>query len=58
MSEALGEERLGAVMSTIPAGRLGSADEVAGGIVFLASPSASYITGAVLAIDGGIGMGL
>ena len=45
-------------MSTIPAGRLGSADEVAGGIVFLASPSASYITGAVLAIDGGIGMGL
>lgn len=58
MAEALGEERLGAVTSTIPAGRLGTAEEVAAGIVFLASPAASYITGAVLAIDGGIGMGL
>jgi 3-oxoacyl-[acyl-carrier protein] reductase len=58
MAEALGEERLGAVTSTIPAGRLGSAEEVAAGIVFLASPEASYVTGAVLAIDGGIGMGL
>ena len=58
MAEALGEERLGAVTSTIPAGRLGAAEEVAAGIVFLASPQASYVTGAVLAIDGGIGMGL
>ena len=42
----------------IPAGRLGTADEVAGSIVFLASETAAYITGAILAVDGGMGMGL
>ena len=41
------------VISRIPLGRLGRIDEVAGAIVFLASPAASLITGASLAIDGG-----
>jgi 2-deoxy-D-gluconate 3-dehydrogenase len=37
----------------VPAGRWGSPDDVAGGIVFLASPAAEFIHGAVLPIDGG-----
>jgi NAD(P)-dependent dehydrogenase (short-subunit alcohol dehydrogenase family) len=41
------------VTSRIPLGRIGRMDEVAGAIVFLASPAASLITGASLAIDGG-----
>src|SRR5213593_4326667 len=41
------------VMSRIPLGRLGRMEEVAGAIVFLASPAASLITGTSLVIDGG-----
>jgi NAD(P)-dependent dehydrogenase (short-subunit alcohol dehydrogenase family) len=41
------------VLSRIPLGRVGRMDEVTGAIVFLASPAASLITGASLAIDGG-----
>jgi NAD(P)-dependent dehydrogenase (short-subunit alcohol dehydrogenase family) len=41
------------VVSRIPLGRIGRMDEVAGAIVFLASPAASLITGTSLAIDGG-----
>ena len=44
------EERL----ATVPAGRLGSADDIAYGILFLASDESSYITGAELVIDGGM----
>jgi NAD(P)-dependent dehydrogenase (short-subunit alcohol dehydrogenase family) len=41
------------VISRIPLGRIGRMDEVSGAIVFLASPAASLITGASLAVDGG-----
>ena len=58
MTAALGEGRLTEVASEVPAGRLGSPEEIASAITYLASPGASYITGAVLAIDGGLGMGL
>jgi 3-oxoacyl-[acyl-carrier protein] reductase len=43
--------------SSIPMGRLGSAQEVANGIVFLASDAASYVTGATLYINGGTYLG-
>jgi len=58
MAHALGDERVEAMAAQIPAGRLGTAEEIAGSIAFLASPAAAYITGAVLAVDGGMGMGL
>ena len=57
MTDVLGEERLATMVAQIPLGRIGHAQDVASAAVFLASPGASYITGAVLSIDGGLGMG-
>jgi 3-oxoacyl-[acyl-carrier protein] reductase len=44
--------------SQIPLGRAGTVDDVAGVVGFLASASASYVTGVVIPVDGGLGMGL
>jgi 2-deoxy-D-gluconate 3-dehydrogenase len=41
------------ILERIPAGRWGSPEDVAGAVVFLASPASNYITGHVLAVDGG-----
>ncbi len=45
-----------AVVSAIPLGRTGQASDVAGAVVFLLSDAAAYITGQVLAVDGGFHM--
>lgn len=57
MTAALGEKRLGELTAVVPLGRMASADEIAGVVAFLAGPDAAYITGAVIPVDGGLGMG-
>jgi 3-oxoacyl-[acyl-carrier protein] reductase len=57
MTAGLTDERKKAIMASVPLGRTASADEVAGVVQFLAGPDAAYITGAVIPVDGGLGMG-
>ena len=57
MLAALNEDQLEAIVSRVPLGRVGEADEIAAAVEFLASEDASYVTGIVLAVDGGLSMG-
>jgi 3-oxoacyl-(acyl-carrier-protein) reductase len=57
MLQDVPEKALEAVINMTPVGRLGEAMEVGAGVAFLASPAASYITGHVLDINGGMAMG-
>jgi 3-oxoacyl-[acyl-carrier protein] reductase len=57
MTAVLPESRKAEIIKAVPAGRLASADEVAAAVTFLASDSAAYISGAVIPVDGGLGMG-
>lgn len=56
MTDELNEKQRDGILSTIPTGRLGTADEVAAGAVFLASDEASYVTGQTMHINGGMAM--
>jgi 3-oxoacyl-[acyl-carrier protein] reductase len=58
MLAALGEERITEFGAQVPLGRVAQPDEIAEAVGFLASDGAGYITGAVLPVDGGLGMGL
>ena len=57
MTEVLDEARKTEIIKAVPLGRLASPDEIAGVVAFLASPEAAYISGAVIPVDGGLGMG-
>ena len=57
MTAKLTGEQQSAIRERIPLGRTASPDEVAGVVQFLAGPDAAYITGAVIPVDGGLGMG-
>jgi NAD(P)-dependent dehydrogenase (short-subunit alcohol dehydrogenase family) len=57
MTAALPQERQDAYLAAIPAGRFASVEEIAGVVTFLGSPAAGYISGAVVPVDGGLGMG-
>ncbi|MBS0595387.1 MAG: 3-oxoacyl-ACP reductase FabG [Proteobacteria bacterium] len=56
MTDALPEAQRAALLQQIPLGRLGTADEVAHAVAFLASPGAGYITGTELSVNGGMYM--
>ena len=57
MTAELGEKRQKEILEQIPLGRIAQPDEIAAATTWLASESAGYITGAVIPVDGGLGMG-
>lgn len=57
MTATLDEKRRNEIAGSVPLGRFCSAEEIADVVAFIASPQASYITGAIIPVDGGLGMG-
>jgi NAD(P)-dependent dehydrogenase (short-subunit alcohol dehydrogenase family) len=57
MTAALPEDRRAEILKAIPAGRLAAPEEVAAVVTWLAGDAAGYVTGAVIPVDGGLGMG-
>jgi 3-oxoacyl-[acyl-carrier protein] reductase len=56
LTEVLPEGATAAMLENTPLGRLGDPEDVAGAVRFLASEDAGFVTGAVLLVDGGLGM--
>ncbi len=56
MTEGLNDKQRDALMAQIPAGRMGTPNEIAAAVLYLASPEAAYVTGATLHVNGGMTM--
>ncbi len=56
MTDKLNDEQKGKILGQIPAARMGSAEEIAAAVLYLASPEAGYVTGATLHVNGGMAM--
>jgi 3-oxoacyl-[acyl-carrier protein] reductase len=57
MTAVLGDDQKAAIRSQVPLGRYGSPDEVAKTVLWLTGDGGTYVTGAVIPVDGGLGMG-
>ncbi len=57
MTAELSEDRAKQILGSVPLGRYAQPEEIARVVLFLAGPDAAYITGAVIPVDGGLGMG-
>ena len=57
MTAVLGEEQKDAIRAQVPLQRYGTTDEIAQTVLWLTGPGAAYVTGAVIPVDGGLGMG-
>ncbi len=56
MTDKLNEAQKGGILSAIPAGRMGTPEEIAAAVLYLAAPEAGYVTGATLHVNGGMAM--
>ncbi|MDE0985185.1 MAG: 3-oxoacyl-[acyl-carrier-protein] reductase [Yoonia sp.] len=56
MTDKLNDDQKSGILTQVPAGRMGEADEIAAAVVFLASTEAGYMTGATLHVNGGMAM--
>ncbi|WP_227267834.1 3-oxoacyl-[acyl-carrier-protein] reductase [Roseobacter weihaiensis] len=56
MTDKLTDDQKAGIMGQIPAGRMGTASEIASGVLYLASPEAAYVTGTTLHVNGGMAM--
>jgi 3-oxoacyl-[acyl-carrier protein] reductase len=56
MTDVLNDKQREAILTTIPAGRLGTGDEIAASVVWLASREAAYVTGQTIHVNGGMAM--
>ncbi|MFZ1661042.1 MAG: 3-oxoacyl-[acyl-carrier-protein] reductase, partial [Paracoccaceae bacterium] len=56
MTDKLNDEQKARILTQVPAGRMGEADEIAAAVLYLASPEAGYVTGTTLHVNGGMAM--
>ena len=56
MTDKLNEDQKGKILTQIPAGRMGTGEEIASAVLYLAAPEAGYVTGTVLHVNGGMAM--